>query len=102
MAPINKEAKIQGLVSSILRIGTKEPDYEKCFKVSTKASLKKMILPGLIVIITPLFLGIVFHPSLVAGLLPGSLISGVQLAISMSNNVFDDEQVDLGGQKAAR
>ena len=45
-----------------------------------------MILPGIIVIFTPLFFGIFFHPLLVAGLLPGALISGVQMAISMSNS----------------
>ena len=44
-----------------------------------------MILPGLLVMITPIFFGVVFHPVLVAGLLPGALLSGVQLAISMSN-----------------
>lgn len=44
-----------------------------------------MILPGILVLFSPLFFGIVFHPILVAGLLPGALISGVQLAISMSN-----------------
>ena len=44
-----------------------------------------MILPGLLVMITPIFFGILFHPALVAGLLPGALLSGVQLAISMSN-----------------
>ena len=65
--------------------GEKEPDYEQCIKVSTNASLKEMIAPGLLVIITPIFFGIVFHPALVAGLLPGALLSGVQLAISMSN-----------------
>ena len=53
--------------------------------VSTKASIKEMLLPGVLVIGTPLFLGIVFHPVLVAGLLPGALVSGVQMAISMSN-----------------
>ena len=66
-------------------IGEKEPDYQKCISVSTSTSLKEMILPGLLVIITPIFFGLVFHPALVAGLLPGSLLSGVQLAISMSN-----------------
>jgi len=53
--------------------------------VSTKASLREMILPGVLVLFSPLFFGILFHPILVAGLLPGALISGVQLAISMSN-----------------
>ena len=66
--------------------GEIEPDYERCIKVSTKASLREMICPGLLVILTPLFFGIVFHPALVAGLLPGALLSGVQLAISMSNS----------------
>ena len=53
--------------------------------VSTKASIREMVLPGVLVIGTPLFLGIVIHPVLVAGLLPGALVSGVQMAISMSN-----------------
>ena len=65
--------------------GEVEPDYERCIKVSTKASLKEMIAPGLLVILTPIFLGIIFHPAVVAGLLPGALLSGVQMAISMSN-----------------
>lgn len=68
-----------------IRDGRIEPDYENCIKVSTRASLRKMILPGLIVILTPLVFGIFFHSALVAGLLPGALISGIQLAISMSN-----------------
>ena len=53
--------------------------------VSTKASIKEMILPGVLVIGTPLVLGILVHPVLVAGLLAGALVSGVQMAISMSN-----------------
>ena len=68
-----------------IRNGEIEPDYEKCIKVSTTASLKEMIAPGLLVIMTPIVLGVFFHPLLVAGLLPGALLSGVQLAISMSN-----------------
>ncbi len=68
-----------------IKNGEIEPDYEKCIQVSTKASLREMILPGLLVIVTPIFLGVFFHPLLVAGLLPGALLSGVQLAISMSN-----------------
>lgn len=69
-----------------IRNGEKEPDYERCIAVSTAASLREMIAPGLLVIVTPIFLGVVFHPLLVAGLLPGALISGVQMAISMSNS----------------
>ena len=68
-----------------IRNGEKDPDYESCIKVATKASLKEMIKPGLMVILTPILVGVLFHPVLVAGLLPGAILSGVQLAISMSN-----------------
>jgi inorganic pyrophosphatase len=68
-----------------IKNGEIEPDYKRCITVSTNASLKEMILPGLLVMITPLFFGILFHPVLLAGLLPGALLSGIQLAISMSN-----------------
>ena len=68
-----------------VRNGEEEPDYDSCIRVSTTASLREMILPGILVMATPIVLGVVFHPLLVAGLLPGALLSGVQLAISMSN-----------------
>lgn len=72
------------LINSI-RNGTKEPDSDACVRVSTQASIREMILPGILVIFTPIIFGVFGHPKLVAGLLPGALISGVQLAISMSN-----------------
>lgn len=62
-----------------------ETNYMKCINVSTKASLHEMILPGVIVIFTPLLLGIVFGPKAVAGYLAGVIVSGVQMAISASN-----------------
>jgi len=62
-----------------------EPDYEKCIKISTQASLKEMIAPGLLVILSPILAGLIFGQNACAGLLCGSLVSGVQLAISMSN-----------------
>ena len=68
-----------------IKEGEKEPDYQQCIKVSTSASLREMIAPGVLVVACPLVFGIFLHPALVAGLLPGALISGVQLAISMSN-----------------
>jgi H+-translocating diphosphatase len=68
-----------------VRDGTKEPDYEACIKVSTSASLREMIAPGVLVIMSPIVMGVVFHPLMVAGMLPGALLSGIQLAISMSN-----------------
>jgi Na+/H+-translocating membrane pyrophosphatase len=68
-----------------IRNGTKEPDYDKCIAISTSASLKKMIAPGLLVILTPLVTGILFGVSGVSGLLAGNIVSGVQIAISFSN-----------------
>lgn len=65
---------------------TERPDYDACIAISTKASLKEMIAPGALVILTPLATGIFFGVNAVCGLLIGSLVSSVQLAISMSNS----------------
>merc|ERR1711923_280142 len=65
---------------------TERPDYDACIAISTKASLQEMVAPGAMVIMTPLIVGIVFGVKAVAGLLVGSLIASVQLAISMSNS----------------
>jgi len=65
--------------------GTTEPDYKACIQISTTASLKEMIAPGALVLLTPIFVGFLFGPKAIAGLLPGALISGVQMAISSAN-----------------
>jgi len=65
---------------------TERPDYDACIAISTEASLKEMIAPGAMVIFTPLLTGIFFGVNAVCGLLVGSLIASVQLAISMSNS----------------
>merc|ERR1719517_51541 len=64
---------------------TAQPDYEKCIRISTQASLKEMIAPGALVIFSPLVAGLGFGKNTCAGLLSGALVSSVQLAISMSN-----------------
>jgi len=61
------------------------PDYAKCVEISTKASLKEMIAPGALVILTPLITGTFFGVNAVCAVLTGSLLSSVMLAISMSN-----------------
>lgn len=63
-----------------------KPDYEKCIKISTQASLREMIAPGALVILSPLVAGFGFGKNATAGLLSGALVSSVQLAISMSNS----------------
>merc|ERR1719276_622571 len=65
--------------------GTAKPDYDRCIRISTEASLKEMIAPGLLVMLSPLAAGLLFGKNCTAGLLTGSLVSGVQMAISMSN-----------------
>jgi len=65
--------------------GTAQPDYDRCIRISTEASLKEMIAPGLLVMLSPLAAGLLFGKNCTAGLLTGSLVSGVQMAISMSN-----------------
>merc|ERR1712050_111555 len=61
------------------------PNYEKCIRISTEASLKEMLAPGALVILSPLVAGFGFGKNATAGLLTGALVSSVQLAISMSN-----------------
>jgi len=61
------------------------PDYDRCIEISTRASLREMIAPGMLVILSPILLGMAFGKNCTAGLLVGALVSGVQLAISMSN-----------------
>jgi inorganic pyrophosphatase len=62
-----------------------KPDYQTCITISTQSSLMKMIAPGALVILSPLVAGIFFGPAAVEGLLAGSIVSGVQVAISASN-----------------
>ena len=61
------------------RISNREipPDYDSCIAISTKASLKKMMAPGILVIGSPLLMGLLFGPEGVAGLLAGVIVSGV-------------------------
>merc|ERR1719221_1822452 len=62
------------------------PDYEKCIRISTEASLREMLAPGALVILSPLVAGMGFGKNCCAGLLSGALVSSVQLALSMSNS----------------
>jgi K(+)-stimulated pyrophosphate-energized sodium pump len=65
--------------------GTSKPDYAKCVDISTAAALKEMIVPGLLSILTPIAMGLTLGYQGLAGLLAGSLVTGVLLAIFMSN-----------------
>ena len=65
--------------------GTSQPDYGRCIDISTQASLRKMILPGAIAIVAPVVVGFLLGVSALGGLLVGALITGVLMAIFMSN-----------------
>jgi len=65
--------------------GTGQPDYERCVSISTVSSLREMILPGVLVMCSPLVIGFFMGTGALAGMLAGALVSGVQMAISSSN-----------------
>ncbi|GFD72590.1 sodium-translocating pyrophosphatase [Tenacibaculum sp. KUL113] len=65
--------------------GTGTPEYAKCVDISTKAALKEMILPGLITIITPVIIGVVFGAEPLGGYMAGVCVSGVMWAIFQNN-----------------
>ena len=66
--------------------GKEKPDYTSCVAISTQAALKEMLLPGVMAVAAPLFIGVVLGPAALGGLLGGSLVTGVMLAIFMSNS----------------
>lgn len=60
-----------------IRMKRISPDYQRCIAISTRASLRKMIAPGLLVIGSPLVVGYLFGVEGVSGLLAGTIVSGV-------------------------
>ncbi|HTI58202.1 sodium-translocating pyrophosphatase [Mucilaginibacter sp.] len=62
-----------------------KPEYEKCVAISTKASIREMVAPGLIALITPIIVGFLFGPEVLGGLLAGVTVSGVLMGIFQSN-----------------
>ncbi len=66
--------------------GTGRPDYATCVAISTKAALREMIAPGILIMGTPLLAGFLFGVQAVAGILAGSLVAGGVLAIASSNS----------------
>ncbi|MCG6168508.1 sodium-translocating pyrophosphatase [Leptospira sp. FAT2] len=66
--------------------GKNKPDYKRCVDISTTAALREMILPGLLVLLTPILVGYLFGVKTLAGVLAGALVAGVVLAISAANS----------------
>ncbi len=65
--------------------GTAKPDYARCVEISTKAALAQMVAPGLLAVLTPIVVGRWLGIEALGGLLAGSLVSGVMMAIFMAN-----------------
>jgi len=62
-----------------------KPEYDKCVAISTKASIREMMMPGAIALITPILVGFTFGPEVLGGLLAGVTVTGVLMGIFQSN-----------------
>jgi len=86
--------------------GTGKPEYDKCVAISTQASIKKMILPGAIAIVSPLIIGFILGPEALGGFLAGATVSGVLMGMFQNNagGAWDNAKksfekgVDINGQ----
>ncbi len=65
--------------------GTATPEYAKCVDISTRAALKEMLVPGVMAVLAPLAVGFILGAEALGGMLAGALVTGVLMAIFMSN-----------------
>ena len=91
-------------ISGLLE-GKATPDYARCVQISTDASLKEMILPGIIAVVVPLVIGFALGEEALGGFLAGAVVAGVMLALMMANSggAWDNakkfiEEGNLGGK----
>lgn len=73
--------EIKGLLE-----GTGSPDYAQCVDICTKSALKEMVMPSVIAVLSPIAVGLIFGVEGVVGLLSGSLLSGIALAVFTANS----------------
>ena len=65
--------------------GTGKPEYEKCVAISTEASIKKMMLPGAIALLSPIIIGFILGPEALGGFLAGATVTGVLMGMFQNN-----------------
>ena len=85
--------------------GKSKPDYAKCVDIATVASIKELWKPAIIAIISPIILGVLLGPTAVAGLLMGSVVTGILLAYHLANTggAWDNAKklVEMRGEKGS-
>ena len=83
--------------------GTASPEYEKCVEISTKASIREMMVPGAIPLVVPIIVGFGFGPEVLGGVLAGVTVSGVLMGIFQNNagGAWDNAKkaMEAAGQK---
>ena len=81
-----KEVRRQFKEKPGIMLGTEKPDYARCVSISTNHALKEMLAPGFVALLSPIAVGFILGKAALGGLLAGALVTGVLLAIFMSNS----------------
>jgi K(+)-stimulated pyrophosphate-energized sodium pump len=104
---IVEEVRRQFRTKQGIMAGTEEPDYAACVDIATRAALKEMIVPGIIAVLAPIAIGVIFRAEAVAGMLMVGTIAGVILAAYLNNSggAWDNakkyiESGNFGGKKS--
>jgi K(+)-stimulated pyrophosphate-energized sodium pump len=80
-----EEVRYQFKEFKLLESNKNKPDYARCVKISTNRSLKEMIIPSVMAVVTPIVIGILLGPTGLGGLLMGSIATGFLLAVYLAN-----------------
>ena len=80
-----EEVRAQFANDPAILSGESKPNYNRCIDISTKASLREMVLPGLLAILAPIVGGVLFGAAGLGGMLIGGLVSAIMLAVFMAN-----------------
>ena len=80
-----EEVRRQFKANPMIMQGTAEPDYARCVDISTSAALRQMVLPGILVVGTPILVGVILGPYAAAGLLMVGTVAGIMMALVMNN-----------------